>query len=224
MGKTINLKEYIVGNELGEGGICYTKKQVEDAVATKADKVHSHDNLYYTESEIDTKIQSINGAISDLSTNLSKSIKTKADADHDHDTVYAPKSHKHTVSDIDDFAHGHEATAITYNGDTVASELQSLSGMITDLQTANWDIDIVTALPNPGEAKVGKLYFVHDNNADDTVANAFDEYIFTGGEDGKFEKIGQRKIDLSNYVTGVDLTFSDGILGITLTKGNAFTL
>ena len=69
--------------------------------------------------------------------------------------------------------------------------------------------------------KVGKLYFVHDANDDGTATNAFDEYIYTGT---KFEKIGQRSIDLSNYVTDVNLTFADGVIGVSLVKGtNAFT-
>ena len=65
---------------------------------------------------------------------------------------------------------------------------------------------------------------MHDSNADDSGANSFDEYIFTGGENGKFEKIGQRSIDLSNYVTDVNMSFAEGILTLSLTKGtNAFT-
>lgn len=221
MANTINLAAYIYG----ENGICYTKTEVDTALAGKAAAVHSHDDLYYTEDEIDGKIQTINGSIGDLEDSLTTSIGTKADADHNHDTDYAALVHSHTKSQITDFAHGHEATAITYGASsTVDAALTSLNGAVGALQTANWDIEIVTSLPNAGEAKVGKLYFVHDAEADDTVENAFDEYIFTGGQNGKFEKIGQRKIDLSNYVTDVNLTFSDGILGVSLTKGtNAFT-
>ncbi len=218
MAKTINIGEYITT-------ICYTKTEIDTALAGKAAAVHSHDDLYYTEAEIDSKIQTINGSISDLETSLTTSIGTKADASHNHDTVYAALSHTHTKSQITDFDHQHAATAITYGQEsTVDSALTALNTAVGNLQTANWDIEIVTALPNAGEAKVGKLYFVHDVNANDTAANAFDEYIFTGGEDGKFEKIGQRSIDLSNYVTDVDMSFSEGVLSISLTKGtSAFT-
>lgn len=218
MAKTIDIGSYITS-------ICYTKTEIDTALAGKAALVHSHDDLYYTEDEIDSKVSTINGTISDLETSLTTSIGTKADASHNHDTTYAALSHTHTKSQITDFDHGHAATAITYGQDsTVDSALSALNTAVGNLQTANWDIEIVTTLPNAGEAKVGKLYFVHDANADDTAANAFDEYIFTGGQNGKFEKIGQRKIDLSNYVTDVDMSFSDGQLTISLTKGtSAFT-
>ena len=218
MAKTINIGEYITT-------IAYTKTEIDTALAGKAAADHSHDDRYYTETEIDGKIQAINGSISDLDTSVTASLATKASSDHNHDTTYAALAHTHTKSQITDFDHSHAATAVTYgNSSTVDAALTSLNTAVGNLQTANWDIEIVTELPNETSAKVGKLYFVHDANADDTVSNAFDEYIFTGGENGKFEKIGQRKIDLSNYVTDVDMSFSEGQLTISLTKGtNAFT-
>ena len=205
--------------------ICYTKTEIDTALASKADATHSHDSDYYKKDEIDAKVSTINGSISDLSSDISTQLAGKAAADHDHNSVYAPLSHTHTKSEITDFDHTHAATAVTYGqSSTVDSALTALNTAVGNLQTANWDIEIVTTLPSTSSAKVGKLYFVHDENADDTVENAFDEYIFTGGENGKFEKIGQRKIDLSNYVTDVDMSFDAGVLSISLTKGtNAFT-
>lgn len=218
MSKSINIGEYITG-------IAYTKTQIDEALLNKAAADHVHDNRYYTQTYIDTALQGINGSISDLDTTLTTAVNGKAAANHNHDTTYAPITHSHTKSQITDFDHTHAATAVTYGSNsTVDAALTSLNSALGNLQTANWDISIVTELPSTGEAKVGKLYFVHASNADDTVSNAFDEYIFTGGENGKFEKIGQRSIDLSNYVTDVNMSFAEGILTLSLTKGtNAFT-
>lgn len=47
----------------GDAGV---KSYVNTEVAKKADKVHSHDDLYYTESEIDSKISAINTSISNI--------------------------------------------------------------------------------------------------------------------------------------------------------------
>ena len=189
MSKSINIGEYITG-------IAYTKTQIDEALLNKAAADHVHDNRYYTQTYIDTALQGINGSISDLDTTLTTAVNGKAAANHNHDTTYS-----HTKSQITDFDHTHAATAVTYGSNsTVDAALTSLNSALGNLQTANWDISIVTELPSTGEAKVGKLYFVHASNADDTVSNAFDEYIFTGGENGKFEKIGQRSIDLSNLV------------------------
>ena len=218
MAKTINIGEYI-------REVCYTKTEINAALLTKSDTTHTHDDKYYTETEIDNKISTIGGTITDLESELTSQISTKAEGDHNHDGTYAPFSHHHTKSDID-FDHTHAATAITYgSSSTVSSALDALSSALGDLQTANWDIEIVTSLPNETSAKVGKLYFVHDVNDDGTISNAFDEYIFTGGENGKFEKIGQRNIDLSNYVTDVNVSFDSGVLTIDVTKGTStFTL
>lgn len=218
MAKSINIGAYITQ-------IAYTKTEIDAALADKAAATHNHDGQYYTKNYMDTALQGINGSISDLDTTLTTAINEKAAANHNHDTAYAPLSHSHTKSQITDFDHTHAATAVTYgNNSTVDAALTSLNSALGNLQTANWDISIVTELPSTGEAKVGKLYFLHDANASDSGANAFDEYIFTGGANGKFEKIGQRSIDLSNYVTDVNVDFSEGILTLSLTKGtSAFT-
>ena len=218
MSKSINIGDYVKS-------IAYTKTEIDTALVAKAAADHSHDDDYYTQTYIDTALQGINGSITDLNTSLTTAINGKAAANHNHDTTYAPITHSHTKSQITDFDHTHAATAVTYGSNsTVDAALTSLNSALGSLQTANWDISIVTELPSTGEAKVGKLYFVHDSNADDSGANSFDEYIFTGGENGKFEKIGQRSIDLSNYVTDVNMSFAEGILTLSLTKGtNAFT-
>lgn len=199
--------------------ICYTKEEVDAALLLKANAVHSHNNEYYTKNEIDTKITEVTNNLSDLNTEIITELENKSPIDHNHDSEYASLSHTHTKADITDFNHTHPATSITYGQSTVDSMITSLNTAVNDLQTANWDIEIVTELPTVASAKVGKLYFVHNESEDDIGGNSFDEYIFTGGENGKFEKIGQRKIDLSNYVTDVNMSFDEGILSVVLTKG-----
>lgn len=80
----------------------YTESEIDTKLKTKSDTSHNHDSRYYTESEIDTKL------------------KTKSDTSHTHDDRYYTETevdtkldkksdtgHKHTKSDITDFAHTH---------------------------------------------------------------------------------------------------------------------
>lgn len=218
MAKSINIKAFVEG-------IAYLKSEIDTMLAGKANAEHSHDDKYYTESEIDTKISTINGTITDSVSDLETSIATKADGDHNHDSTYAPLSHNHTKSDITDFAHTHTGADVLLAQDkTLTTKIGEIDSAISALQTADWDIEIVTSLPNEGVA--GKLYFLHDaEEAASGNGNAFDEYIYDATNE-RFEKLGQRKINLSNYVTDVDIELSEaGTLTISTTKGsNAFAL
>ena len=66
MGKTIDIKTYIES-------VAYTKSEVDTALSGKAAASHTHDDRYYTEDEIDSKVSTINGSISDLDTELTTS-------------------------------------------------------------------------------------------------------------------------------------------------------
>ena len=67
----------------------YTEKEVDDFLATKADGGHNHNDIYYTQQQVDDRIQSgIDGVdLSNLATKseLSQGLATKANAVHDHD-------------------------------------------------------------------------------------------------------------------------------------------
>ena len=67
----------------------YTEKEVDDFLATKADGGHNHNDIYYTQDEVDERIQSgIDGVdLSNLATKseLSQGLAAKANAVHDHD-------------------------------------------------------------------------------------------------------------------------------------------
>ena len=67
----------------------YTEKEVDDFLATKADGGHNHNDIYYTQEQVDNRIQSgIDGVdLSNLATKseLSQGLAAKANAVHDHD-------------------------------------------------------------------------------------------------------------------------------------------
>lgn len=218
MAKSINIKAFIES-------IAYLKSEIDSMLAGKANAEHSHDDKYYTEDEIDTKVSTINGTITDSVSDLEASIATKANADHNHDSTYAALAHNHTKSEITDFAHTHTgADVLLAQEKTLTTKIGEIDSAISALQTADWDIEIVSELPNEGVA--GKLYFLHDvNETASGDGNSFDEYIYDAINE-RFEKLGQRKINLSNYVTDVDIELSEsGIITVSTTKGtNAFAL
>lgn len=233
MAKSVNIKEYIES-------VAYTKTQTDTKLAEKSATDHTHDDRYYTETEIDSAINTVNGTITsnyntldgkiDGITNsngtgtLDVAIDGKADSTHNHDGTYAPASHTHGKADITDFAHGHSTGDILLSDNTTSltSKLSSIDSAISSLQSADWDIEIVTSLPQSGTA--GRLYFLHDaNEAVSGDGNAFDEYVWDA-TNSRFEKLGQRKINLTNYVTDVDIELSSsGILTVSLTKDSNAT-
>lgn len=222
MAKTIDLNDYL-------SVYTYTQEQIDTKLAAKAASVHSHDDLYYTEDEIDSMVSTINGSISDNVNTLEAAIALKADASamtealagksdttHNHTGTYAPISHTHSPADVI-FTTGADATK------TLTTKIGEIDSAISALQSADWDIQIVTSLPQEGTA--GTLYFLHDQNESTSGANAFDEYIYDATNE-RFEKIGQRKIDLSGYITDVDIELSSaGVISIQTTAGSsAFAL
>ena len=169
--------------------------------------------LVYSKTEIDTKL-----ADKVDTDDMTTALAAKADASST-TTALAGKSdvgHTHTGSDV--------LLGTEQNQKTLSTKLGEIDSAIGALQTADWDIEIVTQLPNEGVA--GKLYFLHDiEEAANGDGNSFDEYIYDATNE-RFERLGQRKINLSNYVTDVNMELSDsGVLTVSLTKGtNAFSL
>lgn len=57
------------------------KQTIADSISAKADKTHNHNDIYYTESEINTKISTINTSISNITNGTTKVAKaTSADS------------------------------------------------------------------------------------------------------------------------------------------------
>jgi len=82
-----------------------------------AKKAHDHDDKYYTESEVDLKLDA------------------KADSTHNHDATYAKKSHSHEIAEVDGLQaaldnkaasnHNHDSAYadINHNHDTVYADI-----------------------------------------------------------------------------------------------------
>lgn len=67
-------KKYVSLNRLTEYD-SLIKQTIADSVGTKADKGHNHNDIYYTESEINTKISTINTSISNITNGTTKVAK-----------------------------------------------------------------------------------------------------------------------------------------------------
>ena len=71
-----------------------TKEELKDGLDTKSNIGHTHDDRYYTETEIDTKVKAVNDSISALDTSkatkeeLKSGLATKSDTTHLHDDRY----------------------------------------------------------------------------------------------------------------------------------------
>lgn len=191
LGKTVDIKAYIKS-------LAYEKSEV------------------YNKTEIDGKEQTLTSSITTLRSDLTTLIGQKANAththtkseitdfDHDHDSDYAALAHTHTGADV-----------LITSEKNLTTKLSEIDTAITGLQTADWDIRIVSELPSTGVS--GALYFLGDS---DTGSNQYDEYIYDASNE-RFEKLGSRKIDLSNYVTDVNMELSAaGILSIDISKGS----
>lgn len=76
----------------------YTESEMNTKLAGKSDTTHTHDNRYYTESEIDSKVNTIN-----------TSINNKSDKTHTHDDRY------YTESEINTKLSGKSNTSHTHN-------------------------------------------------------------------------------------------------------------
>lgn len=130
--KTVNTGFSIVGNSISS---------LQTAVSGKADTNHNHDDKYYTESEIDSKLD------------------TKSDKSHNHDSAYETKTDAQSKFNS---AKSYTTTEINKLSDTVAfidtTDNESVSGIAYSLTTA----DIADNLNNSSSsmvlsAKQGKI-------------------------------------------------------------------
>ncbi len=77
-----SLKEYIES-------LCISVDEITELINTlSAPSNHNHDDNYYTETEIDSKLSEINGDMSTNISNLQIDINSKAPSNHNHDDVY----------------------------------------------------------------------------------------------------------------------------------------
>ena len=131
------LAEYdeLIKGEISEGDVSVlssAKTYTDNAVKGKADLSHTHDDRYYTETEIDSKISTVNASISNI-TNGTTVVKN---AEH------ATSADSATTA----------TTATSANSATVASKLGSTSA---DTGSTTQPIYLVKGVATPGSTYAG---------------------------------------------------------------------
>lgn len=148
-------------------------RALEDELDTKSDTGHTHDDRYYTESEMDSKLS---GKASSSHTHsirgvngLQSSLDNKANISHTHDDRY------YTEAEVD--------TKVT----ALENAINSLVGFTAE---------VVSSLPETGQE--GIMYLVLSESG--VEQDIYNEYIWV---ENKFEKIGNTsvEVDLSGYAT-----------------------
>ena len=128
---------YYTKAEIDEGlpELYYNKTEIHDIASTlntaingKADSGHTHDDRYYTESEINTKISDINDNIDGKVATLNTAINGKADSGHTHDDRYF------TETEVTNKLAGKSDTGHTHD-DRYYTETE-IDGKITTLNNA----------------------------------------------------------------------------------------
>lgn len=120
-------------------------QHIVNALSNKADKVHNHDDAYYTESEVDTKILDINTSVSNI-----YETKTDAAVKLDEAKAYADSiSHKHNNKDeLDKITAGKVAS-----WDGKADRASTLEGYgITDAASKTYVDTLIEGLTTEGTA------------------------------------------------------------------------
>ena len=99
----------------------YTESEMNTKLAGKSDTTHTHDNRYYTESEIDSKVNTIN-----------TSINNKSDKTHTHDDRYYTESEINTkLSGKSDTSHTHNYLPLV--GGTTTGKVNMKSANLDNL-------------------------------------------------------------------------------------------
>ena len=122
----------------------YTKEQIDNLISGLPVAGHTHDDRYYTESEIDAKVQTLNTAIGG-----------KAASDHQHDDRY------YTESEVDTLLSGKANTGHTHNAAT-----QSAAGFMSAADKTKLD-----GIESGAEANVQSDWNQSDTTADDYIKN-----------------------------------------------------
>ena len=82
----------------------YTETEINNLLNNKSNIDHTHDGRYYTETEIDNKLKNISSSIPTTMTweSITGKPSSYPPSSHNHDTVYSKLGHKHITSDITD--------------------------------------------------------------------------------------------------------------------------
>ena len=117
----------------------YTESEINTKLAGKSDISHTHDDRYYTESEINSKVNTINS-----------SIGTKADKTHTHDDRY------YTESEIDSKLAGKQGSLTATGSATKGMYIDSSGTAKAMTYSVNKDV--------PSDAKFTDTVYTHPNS------------------------------------------------------------
>ena len=155
----------------------YTESEMNTKLAGKSDTTHTHDNRYYTESEIDSKVNTIN-----------TSINNKSDKTHTHDDRYYTESEINTkLSGKSNTSHTHDDRY--YTESEIDSKLAGKQGSLTATGSATKGMYIdssgtakaMTYSVNkdvPSDAKFTDTVYTHPTTAGN-------KHIPSGGSSGQ---------------------------------------
>ena len=109
----------------------YTETEINNLLNGKSNTGHTHDDRYYTETEIDNKLKNISGSIPTTMTweNITGKPSTYPPSSHNHDTVYSKLGHTHTTADITDLKGILDNKANTYHTHVI-SDINSLQTIL----------------------------------------------------------------------------------------------
>lgn len=164
---TVNAKGHVTGGSnpttLSGYGItdAYTKSQVDSSLSGKAAASHSHDDLYYTEDEIDTKVAT-----------LESSIAGKAASSHSHSDATTSASGFMSASDktkLNNIASGAEV-----NQNAFANVVVGDTTIAADAKSDSLTIAAGTGISVAGDATNDKV----------TITNSGVRSISTGSSNG----------------------------------------
>lgn len=131
----------------------YTESEINTKLAGKSDTSHTHDDRYYTESEIDSKVNTINS-----------SIGTKADKTHTHDDRY------YTENEIDSKLAGKQGSLTATGSATKGMYIDSSGTAKAMTYSVNKDV--------PSNAKFTDTVYTHPTTAGN-------KHIPSGGSSGQ---------------------------------------
>lgn len=160
--------------------------QVQTAMATKADTDHTHDNRYYTESEINTKLAAKSDAththdLSNASVNYAATAGVASEVAWGNVTgkpnTYNPATHKHDLGDVNDLQtalNGKVPTSRKVNGKALTSDI-TLSASDVSADAAGSANTALTNAKKYTDAEI--LEWVGDKTVSVQIGNAIDDAV-----------------------------------------------